>query len=90
MEKKILKLRPRISEKASFLKTGNCYVFEIPIDMNKRMVTEAIRNEYKKTPVQVRVVPIPKKQVFMRGKWGTKVGGKKAYVFLKQGDTIEV
>jgi ribosomal protein L23 len=35
------------------------------------------------------MVNIPKKNVFVRGKWGTKGGGKKAYVYLKKGDKIE-
>ena len=81
---------PRVSEKASFLKAGNCYVFEVPLRANKRLVAEAIKKTYHKTPTQVRMLPIPAKTLFARGRRGVSGGGKKAYVFLKKGDTIEL
>jgi ribosomal protein L23 len=39
----------------------------------------------------VRVAAVPRKQVHTRGtnRWG-KTAGKKAYVYLKKGDTIEL
>jgi ribosomal protein L23 len=33
---------------------------------------------------------MPKKNTFIRGKWGTQAGIKKAIVFLKKGDTIAI
>jgi len=41
-------------------------------------------------PEKVRVAAIPAKKVFVRGKKGVKSGGKKAYVYLKKGDKIEL
>lgn len=52
----------------------------------------AISELFKVMPRMVRVVAIPKKEVMTRGtnKKGTTAGGKKAYVFLKKGDKIEI
>jgi ribosomal protein L23 len=40
----------------------------------------------------VRVAAVPSKAVFTRGtnRWGRTAGGKKAYVYLKKGETIEL
>lgn len=83
-------LTPRVSEKATMLRTLHCYVFNIPRMANKRAVAQAVFAEYKKKPVAVRIVNFPKKSIVARGKRGTTGGGKKAYVFLKKGETIEI
>jgi hypothetical protein len=36
------------------------------------------------------MVRIPAKNIFARGKRGVTGGGKKAYVFMKSGDTLEI
>ena len=83
-------LRPRITEKASQkAMEENVYVFEIPKDATKRDVAKAVFDFYKVVPTKVAVVPVPRKSVFVRGKRGMTAGGKKAYVYLKKGDTIE-
>ena len=84
---------PRITEKAAALSTQNCYTFDVPKNATKNEIAKAIKAEYKVTPVAVRTVTIPTKRVFPRtrkGKIGTTGGGKKAYVYLKKGDTIKV
>jgi len=83
-------LRPRVTEKASMKVEEGVYVFEVASKANAGQVASAVKELYKVTPVKVNMVKIPKKQVFVRGKWGIKKGGKKAYVFLKKGDKIEV
>lgn len=83
-------LVPRVSEKATILRAEHCYVFNIPHTANKRMVAEAVFTGYKKRPIAVRIVNFPKKHIIARGKRGTTGGGKKAYVFLKKGETIEI
>lgn len=83
-------LVPRISEKATALRSAHCYVFNVPQMVNKRAVAQAVFAEYKKKPIAVRIVNFPKKHIIARGKRGTTGGGKKAYVFLKKGETIEV
>jgi len=82
-------VRPRITEKASMLAEKNVYAFEVARNANKRSVTEAIRELYNVTPVEVRIVAIPSKKIIVRGKEGVKKGSKKAYVVLKSGETIE-
>lgn len=82
-------VRPRVTEKASFLLEKNVYTFEVNGDANKNAVALAIHAYYNVSPEKVRVVRNPSKKVFIRGKWGMKPGVKKAYVYLKKGDKIE-
>ena len=84
--------RPRITEKAAYLTEKGCYVFNVAADTNKQEVAQAIRETYKVTPRKVTVVTLPQKRVWIRGtnRFGQTTGGKKAYVFLKKGDTIEL
>lgn len=84
-------VRPRITEKAA-LKADkeNVYVFEVTKNSTKKQIAAAIKDTYKKTPLSIRMVTIPTKPTFIRGKAGTKGGGKKAYVYMKKGDKIEI
>ena len=82
-------INPRVTEKATFLKEENVYVFNVSPKSNKKDIAEAVLTFYKVTPKKIRVVRIPRKKVFVRGKKGVKSGGKKAYVYLKEGDKIE-
>jgi len=83
---------PRITEKAAYQTAKGCYVFNVSTDANKQEIARAIREVYKVTPRKVTVTAIPRKAVFIRGtnRFGKTAGGKKAYVYLKQGDTIEL
>lgn len=82
-------LRPRVTEKSSFLQAGNVYTFEISPKANKPEVAKAIKEAHKVTPARINIVVNPSKKVFVRGKWSKKPGVRKAYVFLKEGDKIE-
>ncbi len=82
-------IKPRITEKASIISQHNVYTFDISADANKHSITQAIKELYKVTPVDVRILRVPSKQVMSRGKVGTKSGGRKAYVQLKKGDVID-
>ncbi|MFH0804015.1 MAG: 50S ribosomal protein L23 [Candidatus Zambryskibacteria bacterium] len=82
-------LRPRITEKATFVAGTNVHTFEIASSATKKQVAEAVRVFYKVSPVKINIVKNPTKEIFLRGKKGTKAGVKKAYVYLKQGDKIE-
>ena len=66
------------------------YVFEVPKLSNKKEIAKAVKEIYKVTPTNVTTVTIPQKNVIVRGKRGKKAGYKKAYVFLKKGDKIEI
>lgn len=83
-------IRPRVTEKATTVAEGGIYVFEIEKGTTKREVAKAVEELYKVKPVKVNIVKIPRKQVFVRGKKGFKAGGKKAYVYLKNGEKIEI
>ena len=82
-------LRPRITEKASFVAESNVHTFEVSSDATKKQIAEAIRVFYKVTPIKINIVKNPSKEVFVRGKKGRKAGVKKAYVYLKAGDKLE-
>ena len=83
---------PRITEKGAYLSEKGVYVFNVAQEANKKEIMDAVREIFKVTPVKVRVVAVPSKQVMTRGtnRSGRTAGGKKAYVYLKKGDTIEL
>jgi large subunit ribosomal protein L23 len=83
---------PRITEKGAYLSEKGVYVFNVAKNSNKKEIADAIKAIFKVTPIRVRVTAVPRKQVFTRGtnRWGKTAGGKKAYVYLKKGETIEL
>lgn len=84
-------IRPYITEKATKLTDQGVYTFVVQEDANKPQIKQAIRDVYSVSVDKVRTAKLPKKQVESRaGKTGTKGGGKKAYVHLKEGDSIEL
>ncbi len=68
------------------------YTFDIAENANKNDVIAAVRALYKVTPRKVAVVTVPSKvrRNMRTGKVGVKRGGKKAYVYLKKGETINM
>ena len=84
-------LRPRVTEKAALqANSKGVYVFEVTKNATKKSIIASIKDLYKVTPIRVHLLAIPTKAVFRRGKSGMTGGGKKAYVYLKKGDKIEV
>ncbi len=81
--------QPRITEKATMLSGFGCYTFEVPKDATKPEVLKTIESLYKVKPIKVRMITIPAKNVFKRGRAGVKSGGKKAIIYLKKGETLE-
>ena len=81
---------PRITEKASRLSEIGCYTFDVTKTATKKQIAHAIEKQYKVVPQSVRTVNTPKKAVFHKGTMGMTGGGRKAYVYLKKGDKIEV
>lgn len=83
-------LRPRITEKSGIMsETQNIYTFEVSKNSTKDLIEKAIKSIYKVTPTKIRIINLPAKQVFVRGKKGTQSAVKKALVYLKKGDKIE-
>lgn len=81
-------IAPRITEKASQQSSANAYTFVVTKDATKHAVMSAVKKMYKVTPTRVNITNMPIRNTFIRGKWGTQAGIKKAIVFLKKGDTI--
>lgn len=84
-------LRPRITEKSGIANESmNLYTFEVTKNATKGTIARAIKAMYKVTPLKIRTINLPAKKVFVRGRFGTQSGVKKALVTLKKGDKIEV
>ena len=83
-------LGARITEKAARQNGANAYTFNVEGGANKTELMKQIELAYKVKPLAINVMNMPKKKVFVRGKWGVKGGGKKVVVFLKKGDTIDI
>lgn len=83
--------RPRLTEKAANLSSLNVYTFDVVQDATKHDVARAVLHLYKVSPVKVNVVNAKGKSVSLRTRRGTGVQNRmrKAYVYLKKGDTID-
>lgn len=81
-----------ITEKATMHQAGSVYTFDVATSATKRDVIRAVEAIYKVKPQKVAMVKVPSKKVrsARTGKVGVKQGGKKAYVYLKSGETITV
>lgn len=88
----VLKLKkPHITEKATMLsaRVNPAYTFEVEADINKTELAKIIKEVFKVNATKINITNLPAKKVFVRGKWGTKSGMKKAVVYLKKGDKID-
>lgn len=85
-------LSPRVTEKGAYLSELGCYAFNVARSANKKEIVQAVQEIYKVTPRKVTVMVLPRKRVMTRGtnRAGQTAGGKKAYVYLKKGETIEL
>ncbi len=85
-------LSPRITEKGANLAEQGIYVFNVGRNANKIEIISAFRTLYQVNPRKVRVVSVPQKKVQTRGtnRKGKTAHGKKAYVYLKKGESIEI
>ncbi|HUO50674.1 MAG TPA: 50S ribosomal protein L23 [Candidatus Paceibacterota bacterium] len=83
---------PRITEKASVHQNIGVYTFDVAHSATKTQIMQAVRETYKVSPAKVRIVQIPSKTTrnMRTGRYGVKSGGKKAYVYLKNGETITI
>ncbi len=90
LKNRIAILRPRVTEKGSLVNTANVYTFEIDQAATKKDVARNIIELYKVTPLKVNIARNPRKITLHKGKLGQTKGIKKAYVYLKQGDKIDI
>ena len=81
---------PRITEKASSHMGVGVYAFDVAERATKRSIMQAVYALYNVRPRSVHVVTVPRKvrRSTRTGKRGMTGGGKKAYVYLKKGDSI--
>ena len=82
---------PRITEKSTVsMATANAYVFNVERDATKIEIARDIKAAFGVEPVKIRVVNLKARNVVRRGKRGTEASQRKAYVYLKKGDSIAI
>lgn len=82
--------RPLITEKSASLASEGVYVFEVNPSCGKVEVKHAIKELYGILPRRVNVVAMGGKRVRFGRRHGVRHDWKKAFVFLKKGETIDV
>ncbi len=81
---------PRITEKAAYTAEKNAYVFNVAIRANKIQIARAIKSLYNVDPIKVSVSIKKPLNVTVRGVAGKTKHEKKATVFLKKDQKIEI
>lgn len=85
-------MQARITEKATMHSGESVFTFNVARSASKRDIMQAVKALYGVVPRAVRVVSIPTKATrnSRTGRTGTSGGGKKAYVYLKKGESINI
>lgn len=83
---------PRVTEKAAIGTEVGVYVFNVTADATKPAVSASVQSLFKVVPVKVRIVNTKPSRTVTRatGRRGKTNANKKAYVYLKKGDKIEL
>jgi large subunit ribosomal protein L23 len=94
---KTLVLKPRLSEKAfAQSQAKNTYVFVVPTDATKHTVARAVAAQFEVTVTEVNITNVKGKAKRSISKGGRRVSKgsqsdiKKAYVTLKEGDSLPI
>jgi large subunit ribosomal protein L23 len=86
--------KPLITEKATKVGHQNQYVFEVAPDANKLQIRAALKQMFDVDAVSVRTVRTKGKVKSRMTRQGLQIGRtnlkKKAYVTLKEGQTIDI
>lgn len=87
-------LKPRVSEKSYAQSSARVFVFDIDSDLNKHQIAEAVEKTYEVNVTGVRIV-IQKgkaKRYYRNRRFenGVRSDNKKAYVTLKEGQSIPI
>lgn len=82
--------KPVITEKASILREGNTYAFQVDPRANKIQIRQAIESLFDVQVESVRTVSVPSKPRRQGMFAGRRSGWKKAYVKLRAGESIDV
>lgn len=85
-------IKPRITEKAALMLDKNVYTFEVKKGATKHAVRDAIKALYNVTPIAVHIVNKQPRHSMSRarGRDMMEHGLRKAYVYLKKGDRIDL
>ena len=83
-------IKPHVTEKSSLFNKKGVYVFKVKLSFNKIMVKEAIKNSYGVNPLKIRIINMPSKSIFLKRRRVAKPGFKKAVVYLKKGEKINI
>ena len=85
-------VRPRLTEKAADLTEKGVYVFVVKKEVTKDQVRRAVKELYKFDTKKINMVAVKGKVTSSRrqGGAGKKSDIKKAYVYLKKGDKIQL
>jgi ribosomal protein L23 len=81
---------PRITEKAAKAQSHNAYLFDVAPSTTKSEVAKAFVKQYKHKPLKVNTVMQKPKSSFKKGVLSFGPRGKKAYVTLPKGKTIDI
>ena len=85
-------IRPHQTEKAAAGESAPwpIYTFLVATAANKIEVKQDIFKRYQVKPLKVRIVNIPSKRLLYRGRPAKKPGYKKALVYLRPGEKINL
>jgi large subunit ribosomal protein L23 len=83
-------LRPLVTEKGTTLQaTENLYVFQVAFDANKHQVKDAVERLFGVRVDDVRTVRVRGKVKRFGRHFGKRSNWKKAYVKLREGDSLD-
>lgn len=89
-------ISPRISEQTyQMANNSNVYVFNVPLNASKQQIAKAVNEQYEVDPTAIRtsVLKGKTKTSVQRGRQavnGRRIDVKKAYVTLKDGQSIPI
>jgi len=81
--------RPLITEKATLIKERGRYAFEVPKNVNKRQIKEAVEASFKVNVIKVNVMTVPGKMRRVGKRQARTPSWKKAVVTLAPDQKIE-
>lgn len=82
-------IRPLVTEKSGILSQSGVYTFEVSRTATKSTIAKAAKTLYKVTAEKVAVMNAPSRSVWVKGKWGTTSGFRKALITVKKGEKID-
>lgn len=90
MDPRDIILRPVVSEKSTRLMEENQYTFEVPVQVNKTQIRDAVEKIFNVKVVKVNTMRIRGKVRRQGFHSGRRPERKKAIVTLAEGDRIEI